>query len=98
MKSLVSMARKPEIPKEESYLTTSVSQYPYGLCLCLQNEDLERLGMTDLPEAGDMIILNAIAKVTSVSSRESEDSPPDRRVELQITHLGVDDEQPGEDD
>lgn len=99
--TLKDMAHTPEDIKEEraeqSYPAPvgMASKYPYGLCISLGEDELEKLGiMTEdgklsLPDVGDIVSLAAAAKVTSVTSREREDGECDCRVELQITHLGL---------
>lgn len=68
--------------------------YPYGLCLSLEDETLKKLGLDgDMPDVGDIIQFNAIAKVTSVSENEREGTDGTKskccRVELQITDMGI---------
>lgn len=75
----------------------SVSKYPYGLCISLDDETLEKLGLDgDLPASGDMIHLCAMAKVTNASCNErlTEDGKTEvsRRVELQITNMALESE------
>ena len=81
--------RPPEAP--------SAPTYPYGLCLALSEDELEKLGLDgDLPKVGMMIHLVAMAKVTSVSQNERETTDGGKknccRVELQITHLATENE------
>ena len=79
-----------------SPLESSQPKYPYNLCLALCEDELQKLKMADLPAVGDMIHVMAMAKVTSVSTDErqgNEGAPTtERRVELQITHLAVENE------
>lgn len=65
--------------------------YPFGLQLTLGDEEFEKLDLDDECEVGDMIHLFAMATVTGVSMT---DGPNGRRcrVELQITHLEIEDE------
>ena len=65
--------------------------YPYGLCLCLTQNELDKLDLEDDCEVGDMVHLFCMAKVTSVSKREV-NGEPDCRIELQITHIACEDE------
>ncbi len=103
-RSMVDMAKTPEDVKKEvgnsiaapapSVEKPSVPTYPYGLCISLNEEDLKKLGTEgELPEVGDMIHLAAMAKVTSVSESEREDTGGTKtkccRIELQITHLAT---------
>lgn len=94
---MVDMARTPEEKEEAVESATlpavdSVPDYPYGLCLRLSHEELEKLGLDADCEIGDMIHLFAMAKVTSVSMSDSERGGHYCNVELQITHLGLEDE------
>lgn len=67
--------------------------YPYGLCLSLTNAELEKLGCTaDDFDVGDLIHLQGMAVVTSVSETSKQDGNYSCRVELQITHLSDEDE------
>lgn len=106
--TMVDMAKTPEDVKKEVSRDMpmsaplgggkpSVPAYPYGLCISLSEEELKKLGLDgELPAVGEMIHLCAMAKVTSVSENESEDSSGAKtkhcRVELQITHLATENE------
>lgn len=98
--NMVDLARTPEDIKEEKAEATSpvmagkLPRYGYGTCLCLGQDELEKLGLAgDLPAVGEEVQFCARAKVTSASAneREGEDGKVEtvRRVELQITHMGV---------
>ena len=65
------------------------SPYPWGLCIRLEEEELTKLGMKQLPGVGDEFHFVAVAKVTSVnqSAREGEES--ETCVALQITMMRV---------
>lgn len=106
--AMTDLARTPEEAKEEIAEMTapiaspkaSVPKYPYGLCLCLEDETLEKLGLAgDLPEVGEMIAFHGMARVTCASKNEREmgdgTTKECTRVELQITHMGI--AQPPED-
>jgi hypothetical protein len=73
--------------------------YPWGLCIHLTHEDLETLGLDCDVEPGDYLHGMFFAKVTSVSTR-THDAGADARVELQITHLALENEstEDGEDE
>lgn len=71
--------------------------YPYGLCITLTEDEIKKLDIdTSDVEFGDMLNLCIVAKVTNVSKREDE-SGSHERVELQITHLGVDGDDEGDE-
>lgn len=90
----VDMAKAPAELAEESKpydeQQHALPIYPYGLCLCFGNEELDKVGLTSDCEPGDTVHFQAIAKVTSVSKNETTEGPKSR-VELQITHIAVDD-------
>jgi hypothetical protein len=67
-------------------------QYPYGLCIHLEKEQLAALGITEMPEIGASMMIHANAYVKTVSQYDTKDGK-DQRVELQITEMDV---QPGE--
>lgn len=88
---------KEEIEERSGGPEASTSVYPYGLCLALTEEELDKLGIGDeLPNRGDMIHIAAMAKVTAVSENENEMTDGSkkvrRRVELQITHIALENE------
>lgn len=70
-------------------------QYPWGLCLNLDDESMKKLGLAALPRVGKPVMITALADVTSVS--ENEYTTPDGKTEkrqsvsLQITDLGLSD-------
>lgn len=70
---------------------TGTPLYPYGLCLSLDEDVLAKLDLDQNCEVGDLIHLFAMAKVTSVSMRDTQEGKS-CRIELQITHLGLEDE------
>jgi hypothetical protein len=67
-------------------------EYPYGLCLTLNEETLAKLGIDELPKVGEELKVQAVAKVTSVSMRSDDKDEDERRVELQITKLACGEE------
>lgn len=88
------------LSKEEQteMMNPSPPRYPYGLCISLCQDELEKLGLEDEDvEVGDMIHFMAMASVTSISSRDDTVSGPSCRVELQITHLSTMEDEDKED-
>lgn len=101
---MMDMGKTPDdIKKEqEGYdkpmsISDTMNRYPYGLCISLTDNELEKLKLP-VPDAGDMIHIFAMAKVTSVSQNESADGKKCCRAELQITHLGLENEDEEEAD
>lgn len=90
LSSMVSMEMDD---KERAEMTMpSMPRYPYGLCLSLCQDELQKLNLDDEDlGVGDMLHLNCLAKVTSVSSNETEDGEY-CRVELQVTHIEAESE------
>lgn len=66
----------------------SKPEYPYGLCIRLEKEQLEKLNMNELPEVGQEMPMKIIAKVSEVSSRQYE-KEDHKTVELQITDIST---------
>lgn len=97
MAKLVSMARtaseKAEIVKEQDPAgADSVPEFPWGLSICLDEDSLEKLGITELPKPGAIVTITAQAKVTAVRMSANEGEVTDRQgVDLQITDMAVDD-------
>lgn len=62
--------------------------YPWGLSITLDEAGLKKLGIVDLPDAGEECMIQAVGKVTSVS-KTANDKGGERRVEIQITKLSL---------
>ena len=71
--------------KDEMY---DEPMYSYGLCISLGDEELQKLGIEKLPEAGSEMMLKAMAYVKNVSERKEQDGVS-QNVELQITAMGI---------
>ena len=85
---LVSMKRtKAEVKEMSAPTAMDDEQYPYGLRISLQNDELEKLGIDKLPGVGDTFELEAIVVVKSVSAGQSEGGEKRRSIELQITEM-----------
>lgn len=78
---------------ELAAVETPPAQYPYGLCLALSEDELQKLEVEDGElEVGDLLDLRALAKVTSVSKSDVEGGGARCRIELQITHMALENE------
>ncbi len=86
MEKMVDLKRSPAAVKKESNVNYKPSPYGYGTRLELSHEDLVKLGVKELPEAGDEYSITATAKVTSASKSVS-DTGSRTSMSLQITHL-----------
>lgn len=92
-RAMTDMARSTseKVEAMSAPIPSEAADYPYGLCISLDHDDLEKLDLDDNVEAGDMVHLVAFAKVTSVSKRDI-GGKTECRVELQIQSLAVEDE------
>jgi hypothetical protein len=84
---LVSMKRPKQSAKEAMpAMPLESSPYSYGLCLRLENFELDALKMK-LPTVGQVFELEAKVVVTAVAESQSAGNKGDRSVSLQITDL-----------
>jgi hypothetical protein len=88
--NMVDMKKEPSLD-DEGNAYPGQNLYPYGLAICLNDDDLQKLDLDDDIEVGEMVHLHCIAKITSVSSQDTNDGVK-KRVELQITHIAAEDE------
>lgn len=88
--SMVSMELDDKEKAEMS--SPSLPKYPYGLCISLCDDELEKLNLdTDEVNVGDMLHMHCLAEVTSVSKRDDSNGPC-CRIELQITNIAAESE------
>jgi len=92
---LVNM-KKPKLTKEEIKAQTvepslvNEDRYPYGLRLRLDQDEIAKISALKTIEAGTMVLIKAVGKVTEVSVIDSEDDKRKRRtVEIQIHEIGI---------
>ena len=84
---LIDLKKDPQpIDSEEMY---DEPMYSYGLCISLGREELEKLGIEKLPEAGSEMMRKAMAYVKTVRESKEQDGV-EQNVELQITTMGID--------
>lgn len=88
--ALVSMKMSPEEAKEYGAIDMGEApQYPYGLSIDLDDDALEKLGITALPKVGSEMMITAKCVVKSVSSNQMQGGDAESRVCLQITDMDV---------
>lgn len=94
---LVSMAMTPEEAKKEYPSSTMLGgddkederpKYPYGLTICLCDESLQKLGITDLPKVGTKLMVTAMVEVSNTAQRETQGGV-DSDLGLQITDMAI---------
>lgn len=76
----------------EKYVESEVDdepKYPYGLCIQLHKDELEKLGLTTLPKVGAEMKIMAMAYVKSTSAYETQGEGKDMSVSLQITDMEI---------
>ncbi len=84
---LIDLKKDPQpIDSKEMY---DEPLYSYGLCISLGREELEKLGIEKLPEAGSEMMIKAMAYVKTVRESQEKDGV-EQNVELQITAMGID--------
>ena len=83
---LIDLKKDPQpIDSNEMY---DEPMYSYGLCISLGKEELEKLGIEKLPEAGSEMMLKAQAYVKTVRESQEKDGV-EQNVELQICAMGI---------
>ena len=83
---LIDLKKDPQpVDSNEMY---EEPMYSYGLCISLGREELEKLGIEKLPEAGSEMMIKAIAYVKTVRESKEKDGV-EQNVELQITAMGI---------
>lgn len=85
---MINMKMSKEEAKEYTEPQPSdAPQYPYGLSIDLDDDSLEKLGITELPKVGAEMMITARVVVTSTSSYDTQGGEPEARVCLQITDM-----------
>lgn len=90
--ALVSMKRTAKEKKEEKTLlaTSEPEEFPFGLSIHIEDDELNKLGFSESPEVGAEMLLTAKVKVTSMSeSKHMMDNEENRSISLQITDMGL---------
>lgn len=89
---LIDMKLSPEKQSEMKSEATigggDQDQYPYGLQIRLGKDELEKLGIKNLPSPNQVAVLTAQVEVTSVSSYDTQQGE-DKSISLQITDLSL---------
>lgn len=70
-----------------SPMVAEKSDYPYGLCIHLDKECLDKLGMEELPDPGAVMEMKAKVMVKSKSEHESLEGGEYYSLDLQITDM-----------
>lgn len=87
---LVNMKRTPPpVPQEPASVMTEGPRYPWGLAVNLDEESLQKLGVANLPDVENEMILVGRVKVTRTQSSQDEGGKRHRSMELQITDMAL---------
>jgi hypothetical protein len=88
---MINMKKKPEVEEMPGSVEMDEPLYPYGLCITLDKEQLDKLGITALPKVGSTMMVHAMAYVKSTSAYETQGGK-DMSIQLQITDMKIDEE------
>ena len=75
----------------------SREQYPYGLCLSLDDESMSKLGLEATLAVGTVIRIVADCRVVTTSQRADENKESESSMSLQITDMEIDGDKQGVD-
>lgn len=88
MASLINMELSKEEAKEETQPSPAdAPKYPWGLCITLNDDSLEKLGIEQLPETGAVVTIVAKAEVSRTSAYQTQGGENERSMDLQITEM-----------
>lgn len=90
---LVSMKRTPEDKREDMGEPPSIEaiapDYPWGLCINMDYDELEKLGMKDLPAVGSEFGMHVKVRVTRCQQSAVEGHDEEKSCSLQIIEAAV---------
>ena len=86
--SMINMKQAAKREEMTGEIESDEPRYPYGLCISLEKDSLEKLGITALPKVGGEMMITAKAVVKSTSAYDTQGGT-DMRVELQITDMNI---------
>ena len=88
---MISTKMSPEEAKEYTSGPSEANApaYSYGTLVCLDDELMKRLGMSEPPAVGTVMTLTAHVVVTSTGVNQQQDGDKEARCELQITEMDL---------
>lgn len=91
--TLVSMKLKPREKEATDRIYPSMSstepEYPWGLQITLEEEQLKALGITALPKVGATVTITARAEICRTAEYDSQGDGEQRSIGLQITEIAL---------
>lgn len=96
--SMINMKMSPKEAQEWAEPTAAdAPEYPYGLCIQLDEEGLAKLGITTPPPVGTQLTITARCVVTNTSQYQTQGKENEASVGLQITDMEVGEASSGAD-
>lgn len=96
--SLVNMKMSAKEAQEWAEpVAADAPEYPYGLSISLNEEDLAKLGITTPPPVGTRMLLTARVEVCSTSQYQTQGKENEASVGLQITDMELGEASQGSD-
>lgn len=93
---MISMKRsKADKAEDKQAPIESISpDYPWGLCIHLDGDEMDKLGIKVMPAVGSEMVLVCKVKVTRTAQSASEYTQGDdtRCIDLQITDIGFEEQ------
>jgi hypothetical protein len=86
---LVSMKEVKDESQDTILSDAKMPEYPYGLRINIDADEMEKLGLTELPEIGKKFMVHAMADVVSISQSDSAEGEPEKNFSLQITDMAL---------
>lgn len=87
--------KRGEDADEQKEMHDEGPKYPYGLELRLSNEEMDKLGMSELPDVGEKRMIMARVEVSSIDAHEHQgDDERHQSVGLQITDMAIGPDEP----
>ena len=92
MATLINMENTPQEAAQQVGVPAAADgpKYPWGLCITLSDDSIEKLGVKTLPSAGTEVTIVAKATVTGTSERQTEGEGTKQSMDLQITDMQID--------
>lgn len=88
--SLISMKMSKEEAQEYTSPTVAdAPEYPWGLSISLDEDDLAKLGISTMPPVGATLMLQAQVTVTGTSQRDTQGGEQEQCVDMQITDMAL---------